>query len=86
MRSPDIAQRMMSVITKPDGTLSQDDALKMVDLASNEDLRLELGWHVVRNLSHGEQDRSPKHRDSEERKSLCLESGPDYPECSTTNL
>jgi hypothetical protein len=68
MRSPDIAQRMMGVITKPDGALSQDDALKMVDLASNEDLRLGLGWHVVRNLSHEEPDRSPKHRDSEERK------------------
>lgn len=58
----------MGVITKPDGALSQDDALKMVDLASNEDLKLGLGWHVVRNLSHEEPDRSPKYRDSEERK------------------
>ena len=68
MRSTEIAQRMVGVITKPDGVLSQDDALKMVDLASNEDLRLGLGWHVVRNLSHEELDRSRRYRDSEERK------------------
>jgi hypothetical protein len=70
MRSPDIAQRMMGVITKPDGALSQDDALKMVDLASNEDLKLGLGWHVVKNLLHTETDRTSKLRDTEERKFL----------------
>jgi len=43
MRSPEIAQRMMGVITKPDGALSQDDALKSIDLARNEELRLGFG-------------------------------------------
>lgn len=70
MQIPEISKRMMGVITKPDGALSQDDALKMIDLARNEDLRLGLGWHVVRNLSHEETDRSPQHRDSEEMRFL----------------
>ena len=68
MRSPEVAQRMMGVITKPDRALSQDDSLKMIELACNQDPQLGLGWHVVRNLSHEEGDRSPKHRDSEEHK------------------
>jgi hypothetical protein len=68
MRNPEIAQRMMGVITKPDGVLSQDDSLKMIELACNQDLQLGLGWHVVRNLSHEATDRSPKHRDQEEHK------------------
>lgn len=68
MRSQETAQRMMGVITKPDGALSQDDALKMVDLAANEELRLGIGWHVVKNLSHEQVDRSPQFRDDEERK------------------
>lgn len=58
----------MGVITKLDGALSQDDAQKMVDLAGNEELSLGLGWHVVRNLSHEQVDRSPASRDPEERK------------------
>jgi hypothetical protein len=70
MRSPKIAQRMMGVITKPDGALSRDDANKMVDLARNEELQLGFGWHVVRNLSHEEEDRTPEHRDLEERRFL----------------
>lgn len=68
MRNPEISNRMMGVITKPDGTLSRDDALRMIDLARNEDLKLGLGWHVVRNLSHEETDRSSEYRDSEESK------------------
>lgn len=68
MRSRETAGRMMGVITKPDGALSQDDAQKMVDLAGNEEICLGLGWHVVRNLSHEQIDRSPTFRDSEERK------------------
>lgn len=48
MQSFEIAQRMMGVITKPDGALSQDDALKSIDLARNEELTLGFGWHVVR--------------------------------------
>lgn len=67
MRSSETAPRMMGVITKPDGVLSQGDALQMVKFASNEELRLGLGWHVVRNLSHEQLDRSPQRRDSEER-------------------
>ena len=63
MRNPAVAQRMMGVITKPDGVLSNDDSLKMIELACNQDLQLGLGWHVVRNLSHEETDRSPKHKD-----------------------
>lgn len=66
MRNPKISKRMMGVVTKPDGVLSQDDAIKMIDLACNEDLKLGLGWHVVKNLSHEETDRSPQHRDAEE--------------------
>jgi hypothetical protein len=68
MRHSEVAQRMMGVITKPDGVLSQDDSLKMIELACNQDLQLGLGWHVVRNLSHEATDRSPKHRDQEEHK------------------
>ena len=68
MRNPEVAQRMMGVITKPDGVLSNDDSLKMIELACNQDLQLGLGWHVVRNLSHEKADLSPKHRDHEEHK------------------
>ena len=68
MRNPEIAQHMMGVITKPDGVLSQDDALKSIDMARNEELRLGFGWHVVRNLSHEAKDRTPEHWDLEERR------------------
>ena len=66
MQSSEIAKRMMGVITKPDRVLSQDDSLEMIALASNQGLQLGLGWHIIKNLSHEEADRSPKHRDSEE--------------------
>jgi hypothetical protein len=66
MRSPEVAQRMMGVITRPDGAMSNDDSLKMIELAYNQDPQLGLGWHVVRNLSHEEADRSPEHRGREE--------------------
>jgi hypothetical protein len=57
---------MMGVITRPDGAISKDDSLKMIELAYNKDPQLGLGWHVVRNLTHEEADRSPEHRDNEE--------------------
>lgn len=67
MRTSEIATRMMGVITKPDGVLTHDDRLRMIDLACNQDLELGLGWHAVRNLDHEAADRSPENRDWEEK-------------------
>ena len=60
--------RTLGIITKPDrldgGSDLQKDAIR---IARNESLRLSLGWHVLRNLPHEQDDRSPATRDGIER-------------------
>ncbi|KAF2163888.1 hypothetical protein M409DRAFT_25666 [Zasmidium cellare ATCC 36951] len=55
-------QRTIGVITKPDRLVPGSDQEKFVArLAENEQIHLGLGWHVVRNLAHEDQDRSLEH-------------------------
>lgn len=50
-----IHKRTLGVITRPEGILEKTDALRMQRLARNNDpeLRLGLGWHVIKKLQHG---------------------------------
>ena len=61
-------KRTLGIITKPD-TLPKDSGSEktFLRLARNNDVKFDLGWHVVRNLDTGIQDNSAKPRDEQER-------------------
>ena len=60
-------KRTIGIITKPD-TLRVGTTLEreFLALARNEDVKFERGWHVVKNLDLGAEERDAKDRDSEE--------------------
>ncbi|KAJ9648378.1 hypothetical protein H2201_000502 [Coniosporium apollinis] len=60
--------RTLGVITKPD-TLhaGSESEMAFVTLANNEDIKLELGWHVLKNRSFDMRDASLEERDETER-------------------
>ena len=59
--------RTLGIVTKPD-TLSPGSALEkdFLSLARNEDVKFQLGWHVVRNVDTGGGDGSTVNRDEQE--------------------
>jgi GTP-binding protein EngB required for normal cell division len=61
--------RTMGLITKPD-TLDEgsDSERSWVRLASNEDVELTLGWHVLKNRSYEQRDFTSAQRDEAEEK------------------
>ena len=60
--------RTLGIITKPDRVSSaEDERRSLLALARNEDIRLGLGWHVLRNLAHDEADTQRDERDEIER-------------------
>lgn len=58
-------KRALGIITKPD-TVKPNAEGKWIKLANNEDVRFDLGWHVVKNLESGMTDGSQKDRDEQE--------------------
>ena len=64
----DAKDRTLGIITNPDRIEGIDETREVVSLARNEKLRLGLGWHLLKNLSHEALDRSANSRDEEERK------------------
>jgi len=56
--------RTLGIITKPD-TLPMDSSSEraFLGLARNEDVKFQLGWHVVRNVDSGAKDSNSKARD-----------------------
>ena len=61
-------ERTLGIITKPD-TLpaGSDRELEFIQLARNNDIHFELGWHVLRNRGYESSDHSTKERDNVER-------------------
>jgi len=52
-------ERTLGIITKPDGLASGSGSEeKFIELAKNEDIRLVLGWHVLKNRKFEEKDYS----------------------------
>jgi len=50
-------ERTLGIITKPDGLASGSGSEeKFIELAKNEDIRLVLGWHVLKNRKFEEKD------------------------------
>lgn len=60
-------KRTLGIITKPD-TLSKgsDSELAFIELAKNEDIKFELGWHVIRNLDSNSPEPEKGSRDQQE--------------------
>jgi GTP-binding protein EngB required for normal cell division len=58
-------KRALGIITKPD-TVGSNEEAKWIKLASNEDVKFDLGWHVVKNLDLGMENASQKIRDEQE--------------------
>ncbi|KAF4633290.1 hypothetical protein G7Y89_g4823 [Cudoniella acicularis] len=56
--------RTLGIITKPNMTLTTAREAEFINLAANKDYKnkLQLGWHVLRNRSHDEDDFSPEER------------------------
>ncbi|KAH8594232.1 P-loop containing nucleoside triphosphate hydrolase protein [Bisporella sp. PMI_857] len=56
--------RTLGIITKPDMTLTTAREAEFINLAANKDHKnkLQLGWHVLRNRSHDEDDFGPEER------------------------
>jgi GTP-binding protein EngB required for normal cell division len=73
--------RTLGVITKTDRLSETDDIQNVISLAKNESVTLRLGWHVLRNLSHQDQDRSPARRDELERQFFARRDWSVLPRC-----
>jgi GTPase SAR1 family protein len=58
-------KRALGIITKPD-TVGPNETEKWIRLARNEDVKFELGWHVVKNLDLGTEHASQETRDEQE--------------------
>lgn len=59
--------RTLGIITKPDRvSTAADEQQSLLSLARNEEIRLGLGWHVLRNLSHDEAEDRRNERDEVE--------------------
>ena len=60
--------RTLGIITKPD-TLPRDSASEraFLSLARNEDVKFQLGWHVVKNVDSATKKSEAKDRDEQER-------------------
>ena len=60
-------RRTLGLITKPD-TLSEgsNSETEFLNLATNRNINLRLGWHVVRNRSYEERESTPEARDQVE--------------------
>ncbi len=59
--------RTLGLITKPDKIDSGSDSEKYyVDLAQNQNVKLTLGWHVLRNRGHATMDDTAQERDARE--------------------
>ncbi|KAK6544045.1 hypothetical protein TWF694_000758 [Orbilia ellipsospora] len=60
--------RTLGIITKPDMLRSgSDNERAWLDLASNKDIYLELGWHIVKNREDGDNISSFEQRNASER-------------------
>jgi GTPase SAR1 family protein len=61
--------RTLGIITKPDMTLTEARQLEFINLACNKDKRnkLQLGWHVLRNRAHDEENFTPEERNRAEK-------------------
>lgn len=59
--------RTLGLITKPDKIDRDSDGEKYyVDMAQNQNVKLNLGWHVLRNRSHKTMDDTAEERDARE--------------------
>jgi GTPase SAR1 family protein len=58
-------RRALGIITKPD-IIEVGEEGPWIKLARNEDVKFDLGWHVVKNLKRGTEDRGSEVRDEEE--------------------
>ena len=57
----------LGVITKPDQLVDGSDLQRnVIGVANNKDLHLRLGWHILRNLAHEDQDRTAARRNEVE--------------------
>ncbi|KAF3906347.1 Dynamin-1 [Dactylellina cionopaga] len=60
--------RTLGIITKPDMLRSgSDNERAWIDLATNKDIHLELGWHIVKNREDGDMVSSFEQRNTAER-------------------
>ncbi|KAF3098475.1 hypothetical protein TWF102_006036 [Orbilia oligospora] len=60
--------RTLGIITKPDMLRPGSDNEKAwLDLACNKDIKLDLGWHIVKNREDGDMASSFEHRNASER-------------------
>ena len=60
-------ERTLGIITKPDTLHAGSDSEKaFVDLAGNKDVRLNLGWHLLRNRDYDSRDCTSDERDDAE--------------------
>ncbi|KAM7216386.1 P-loop containing nucleoside triphosphate hydrolase protein [Rhypophila decipiens] len=60
-------QRTLGLITKPDKIDKDSDSERYyIELAQNQNVKLNLGWHVLRNRSHATADDSAEERDERE--------------------
>ncbi|KAK4216900.1 P-loop containing nucleoside triphosphate hydrolase protein [Rhypophila decipiens] len=60
-------QRTLGLITKPDKIDKGSDSERYyIELAQNQNVKLNLGWHVLRNRSHATADDSAEERDERE--------------------
>lgn len=72
--------RTLGIITKPDRVSSaKDEQQSLLSLARNQEIRLGLGWHVLRNLAHDEAESQRKDRDEIERKFFSATQWTDVP-------
>ena len=61
--------RTIAVVTKPDLIQNRDKSRKTyLSFIQNERIRLQLGWHVVRNIDREDDDTTVYNRDAEESK------------------
>ncbi|KAF2277447.1 uncharacterized protein EI97DRAFT_375109 [Westerdykella ornata] len=76
-------QRSLGIITKPDllNAGSETEAT-VVRLANNEIMRLDLGWHVVRNRGWKEEELSLEERNQKEREFFASSIWKALPECN----
>ena len=58
--------RTLGIITKPDRIETPKGETDFFDLVQNKNIKLALGWHVVKNRSYEERDFSPEQRDKSE--------------------
>jgi GTPase SAR1 family protein len=59
--------RTLGIITKPDRSESKEQTELFLKLALNQNVKLDLGWHVLRNRSSDEKGWSSEQRDENER-------------------